>query len=456
MSASPVNASSHPSKGAWGPLVLPYFDRKTNQKPKSKLYSFFQVLFSFDCFPNFSAKVRQAVYNPLGILILAAFASLLCGLGLHSQGLVLFAAITAVILLGLSWPWLNLRGLSGSIGFASERIEEGGEALVDLRVVNALPWTAWGLGVHGDWNRHHEESQVGLASAPGSRTLTCQWAIKPEIRGVYPTRGVTLSTGFPFGLWESRKTLQTRSRLVVWPKTFPVGPVPPVGGERLVEGNVSHAKVGSYGDVLGVRPYRRGDSPRRIHWAQSARHDRLIVCELQTNSRPVIQLVLDANPEVHRGEGLSGTWEWSIRIAASLARGWIEEGAQVGLAWDGGEIPPASGTRQIQKILDQLAIASCSAKDSIEKVLACPKCRGFRDGLQVIITTTQAHSHEGCQSCDSESHRWIVLDCDGFTHQAPTGKKPSAAAGKDWLTVHSPESVPGLLKGGWREARHGS
>ncbi len=118
-----------------------------------------------------------------------------------------------------------------------------------------------------------------------------------------------------------------------------------------VEGNVSRNKIGTTGDVLGVRPYRRGDSPRRIHWGQSAKHDRLIVCELQSNARPVIQLVLDTDPRIHCGTGTNGSREWAIRIVASLAKGWIESGAQVGLACANVELPPASGVAQSMSFL---------------------------------------------------------------------------------------------------------
>ena len=61
-------------------------------------------------------------------------------------------------------------------------------------------------------------------------------------------------------------------------------------------------RPGTWGDVLGVRPYRRGDVLRRIHWPQSARHGQLVVCEVQA-SRPSVQIVLDTHPESHWARG---------------------------------------------------------------------------------------------------------------------------------------------------------
>jgi len=263
-----------------------------------------------------------------------------------------------------------------------------------------------------------------------------------------------LTTGFPFGLWEYGRRLPVEEPLVVRPRTYPVGPIPSVSGGRQVEGNVSRSKVGTNGDVMGVRPYRRGDSPRRIHWGQSAKHDRLVVCELESNSRPVIQLVLDADPGVHVGVGPDSSREWAIRVVASFAKGWLEDGAQVGLAWGGHDIPPASGGSQLHKILDALAGLPAETPQPLADVLSCPKCRGFREGLQVIVTTDRTHAHGGCGACESEDQRWVVLKTSAF---ADSGDHPECGrCPTPWLSLDSAESIPALLKAGWREARHGS
>ena len=57
--------------------------------------------------------------KPLGILVVAATASLLCGLFVAPQGLVIAATIAATIILGMVWPWVGLRGLSCELRFAS-------------------------------------------------------------------------------------------------------------------------------------------------------------------------------------------------------------------------------------------------------------------------------------------------------------------------------------------------
>ncbi|HEV3436016.1 MAG TPA: DUF58 domain-containing protein [Gemmata sp.] len=424
----------------------------------SRLGRWLRSLANHDFFPGFSAKARHILYNPLGVLLLAAAASLLCGLFLHAQGFILCGGVLSVVALGIVWPWLSLRGLSGTLAFDRYRASEGDAVSVSLRLRNRLLWSAWGLAVRGGFGDDPGTTVAGVASTPGRRTAICRWIFTPTRRGVYPLMPTRLASGFPFGLWEVSRGLAVERSLLVWPRTFPVGPIPAVRGDRQVEGNVSRNKVGNTGDVLGVRPYRRGDSPRRIHWGQSARHDRLIVCEIQSNARPVIQLVLDANPRIHSGTGAEGSREWAIRIVASLAKGWLEAGAQVGLAYAGFDIPAASGIVQIHKILDVLALLPEAVDSSLREVLACPKCQGFRDGLQVIVTTDRAHRHTECAACAADDQHWVVLSTTGFADAIDVIACPCEQERhpEPWLRIDTPELIPALLRGGWREARHGS
>lgn len=415
-----------------------------------------------DVFPDFSTRARRVLYNPLGVLVLGALASLLCGLLLHSQGFALCGGVVAVIAVGIAWPWLTLRGLHGSICFDRSRASEGETTEACLTLGSRLPWSAPGLSVRGGFTAPAGDGQTEapvstIAAAPRRRTAHCRWTFVPLRRGVYPLEPPRLATGFPFGLWENKRRVAILAPLIVWPRTLPVGPVPVIGGDQWVEGNVTRDKVGSSGDVVGVRPYRRGDSPRRIHWAQSARHDRLIVCEVQSNTRPVIQLILDSDPRGHAGDGSTSSREWAIRIVASFASGWLEAGAQVGAVWNGQVFAPASGPQQLHRLMDALAALPDITGPTLSETLELPACRGFDAGLQVVVTTDVAVGRACGSVAGSEARRWVVLRTAAFL--TPAGGAPMPPAGlpvKPWLWIDSLERVPVLLRAGWREARHGS
>ncbi len=127
---------------------------------RSAVFAFLRSATTYDVFPEFSARVRRLFYNPLGVLILAALAALLCGLFLHPQGFVLGGGVLAVIVLGIVWPWLSLRGLTGSIAFDRVRVSEGDPVEVCLTLRNRLPWSAWGLAVRYGFTRKIDRGPI--------------------------------------------------------------------------------------------------------------------------------------------------------------------------------------------------------------------------------------------------------------------------------------------------------
>jgi len=399
---------------------------------------------TYDVFPEFSIKVRAFVLSPLGILLLATGVAILCGFVLHPRVFALAGGLVAVMAAGICWPWITARGVRATLGFEQRRVSEGEHVSVSMTVSNHLPWPAWGLTTTGGFESKSIDALLRLGSIPTRARLLTRYQLMIPLRGEYPVGPVHIATGFPFGIREARRGVAVSSRVIVWPRTFPVGPVPVTDGDEVVEGNVTRNKVGSTGDVLGVRPYRRGDSPRRIHWTQSARHDRLIVCELQSNSRPVVLLVLDADSTIHTA-GAEGTSEWAIRVVASLAKGWLEAGAQVGIATSGLFLPPASGLVQSTRILDALARLNTDTGVSLPELLKSPVVVASRSATRVVVTTDR-HA----KLPEIGSYRSVVLQSAGF------GGSRHSSSFTPWLSIPNPESIPHRLRYGWSEARHGS
>lgn len=401
---------------------------------------FLSDAFRKDFFPHFSRRVRAWTYSPFGVLVLAAAVAGLAGLVVHPRVFALAGGLLAVMAAGVCWPWLTVRGVRAVVGFDRPRATEGEEVSATAEITNHLPWPAWGLVVR------HAEQGANMPAVGGRSVGVCRWEFTPPQRGEYPVQPPKAGTAFPFGIWEANRPCAVSSRLIAWPRTYPVGPVPTSDGADVAEGNVTRSKVGSTGDVLGVRPYRRGDSPRRIHWSQSAKHDRLIVCELQSHSRPVVLLVLDADPAVHT-TGDDGSREWAIRVTASLAKGWLEAGAQVGLAVAGLYLAPTAGGEHLNKLLDALARLGDTAQP-LADVLADSRVKSNPAGVRVVIT-----SDAGCVMDHSgRDFRKVVLDRGGFGGTPDQTTESSLA----WLHIPSVDDVPHRLRHGTTEASHGS
>jgi uncharacterized protein (DUF58 family) len=91
----------------------------------------------------------------------------------------------------------------------------------------------------------------------------------------------------------------------------------------------------------------------------------------------------------------------------------VEAGAQVGAVWNGEVIPPASGMKQIHKLLDSLAGLPDAPGPSLGETLRHPACRGFRDGLQIVVATDVGLARLPRLAPEEERH-WVVLRSSAF------------------------------------------
>lgn len=199
-------------------------------------------------------------------------------------------------------------------------------------------------------------------------------------RGWFPLGPTQVESGDVFGLYSQKKTFTTHQRLLVIPYMFdiqfflaPFGILP--GGHTVRDKTL---EVTPY--AAGVREYVPGDTLKRIHWPSSARKQTLIVKEFEKDPLAEVWIFLDARKTAHIRSDESSladlhqiwwvrykkafrlppdTAEYSISIAASIARFFIQQKREVGLVSAGQNysvLPAERGDRQLGKILETLAV----------------------------------------------------------------------------------------------------
>ncbi|MSR53079.1 MAG: DUF58 domain-containing protein [Gemmataceae bacterium] len=195
---------------------------------------------------------------------------------------------------------------------------------------------------------------------------------RPRIRATFPRRGkfvlqpLIARSSFPFGLVSKRHVLLPADEIVVLPRPARVD------GERLRawlfrawagrddERHKMRRVVECEAEVHGLRDYRAGDSPRRIHWKATARRNRLTVREYEDSAPPRLVLVVDPwipkKPTVKDRERLEAV----MSLAAGVCKDWRRSaGARLALviagpnpvALDG---PPGPATTE--RLLIALAV----------------------------------------------------------------------------------------------------
>ena len=156
-----------------------------------------------------------------------------------------------------------------------------------------------------------------------------------------------------FHSWEAQ--LGARQPLRVYPSVESLRTMlAPLETQVFVGNQVSRAR-GDGIEFADIREWERGDRPRRVNWRASARRGELWVNEQHPERNTDVILFLDTYTNVRRG-GRS-TLDLTVRAAASLAHRYLQRKDRVGVVSFGGFLSwllPASGTRQLYRIVDSL------------------------------------------------------------------------------------------------------
>ncbi len=221
------------------------------------------------------------------------------------------------------------------------------------------------------WAEFHDASDLP-GYQPGSVVAAAvggdyRWAKEVECsqRGVFRLGPHRLRLGDPFGLFEAEIVYDRAETLLIYPR---VVQLPQVELPRGAAGGVAARRRPLLGvlPAASVREYSQGDSMRHVHWPTTAHRAHLMVKELELEPAGDVWIVLNLHAAVQRGEGRSGTLEYAIILAASMAAEMVSgrERRAVGLLTASGSevvaIPPQPGQAQLWAIMAALAPAQAT------------------------------------------------------------------------------------------------
>ena len=380
--------------------------------------------------------------KPLWILLLATGGSALCGAMLNPMIFALTALLMTVLLIGAGLPWLAIRGISCDLMFDVKRVRFGEPALVRLQIRNRSLLPALGLScidgfTHVDKARAATDSDDGLAFGliRGRTTVEYSWPFVAGVRGQYPVNNsVMVETSFPFGLYRAQKAAAVVGRLIVWPETVQLDGLPDSVECESADDRFSDRRAGEFGDMLGTRLFRQGDSLRRVHWAQTARQQNLIVTERQAPVTTVARVVLDLALSSHPPESRFQSVEQCVRVAASVCYSLHQQHCRIELQIGDCLIVGGQYSGALNRIMDALATASIQeASSTSEKAnrLSASSCEN--GGFRVTITTS-----DGVQM--SQGARIVITSGDGAEPLVSTA----------WLTMSNSAELSELNRL-WKE-----
>jgi len=215
-------------------------------------------------------------------------------------------------------------------------------------------------------------------------------------RGIYFLGPVKVSCSDPLGVFKSRREIQDLSRLLVYPKAQDLEYFEVLGDGTLTRiGIETLLRSGHCEEFIGLREYREGDNPRRIHWPSSVRHDRFLVKEFLENITTEVTLILDMHRLALSGIGDVTSVEYIIQAAADITGIAIEKNHLVqmfALSANLAHVPPGGGRDHLLTILDSLTYlrpqGEGAFEDDLEKVIPL-----LKRGSTAILITGSANVH---------------------------------------------------------------
>ena len=210
--------------------------------------------------------------------------------------------------------------------------------------------------------------------AGGQAALT--YTLTLHRRGLHHFPPLKVRSAAPFGFFIRETRLTALSSTLVFPEVRPLERLALL--DKRLNAQMPHPRAGVGYEVMGVRPYRTGDSPRHIHWRSSARTGQLITKEFADETQPGLTLALDlfAHPYAPTADKHT-PFEWGVKCAASIADYARRKGYPLHLAADADALPYPRGAVDWLALLQFLARVQPTGQRPIEHVLREPGLQAF-------------------------------------------------------------------------------
>ncbi len=293
--------------------------------------------------------------------------------------------LVGVLAVSFLWSWINVRWLWFRHEIKATRAQVGGQ--IEERLI--LENTSWVPKLWLEVRDHstlmgRRGNRVVALGGYGKRTLPL---ITPcRVRGVYTLGPIHLVSGDPFGLFKMRRKLPIDGTVVVYPAITELTSFGRTLGE-LPGGSIQGQRAYfTTPNAAGIREYQPGDALSRIHWLSSARQRGLMVKEFDLDPLSDVWLILDLDSEVQVGSGEDSTEEWVVSVGATLAKYFLDQQREVGIITQRRVLVADRGYRQLQKVLELLAVAHADSSVPLERVVLSEEVRFSRGATAVIVT----------------------------------------------------------------------
>lgn len=206
-------------------------------------------------------------------------------------------------------------------------------------------------------------------------------------RGIYPLRGFSMRSRFPFGLMERRRFINSSGEVVVYPNPQPIDDfyhlLPFTQGQKEMPAR------GAGTDLYAIRQYLRSDHPHHINWKATAKTSRMMVREFARDDDWRVTIALDDGVVE---ESDPKKFEQAVTLVAGLITHFGKEGAEVRLITSSEDSGYGSGQRHQLHLLRILAGAQQVITAELEEITVRIPALIADDRFKIVITPAERGS----------------------------------------------------------------
>jgi len=251
----------------------------------------------------------------LALAVLAALAILAGGKFLY----LLFYLALFLFIIPYTWLRISLNRLHGRVKL-TEAYAEVGQSINVQFIINNHPagWFPYlELTSLLDLSLNAASQSRIVCLDPGEET-SFNFNLYCRRRGKYDLQAFSIKTGDPFGIFKLSKPLFADREITVYPRLKPLPLSSPQASQNFGNLAVGNRQFENYSQVSDLRSWRAGDNMKKIHWKQSARHERLLVKNYDQKGDTTLNLLIDMAASAYRGDWQHLLEDLAVEVATSL------------------------------------------------------------------------------------------------------------------------------------------
>lgn len=252
-------------------------------------------------------------------------------------------------------------------------------------------------------------------------TIKFSYILQPRVRGEYPFGPLSVVVKDRLGFnSEERIVPKSVTKILIYPPYEDIKRIEILGSKRSLSLNygVQRSKMKGLGaEFYGMRKYAFGDQFRLIDWKASARHQKLIVKEFESERDITVLIMVDCGESMAGGSIENTKFEYAIRATMLLTKISLTRRDSVGVFLFSDKKnyhfkEPNSGSDHFYRVLDFVAKVKPSGKTKLEEAMDFINQRFQKRSLVFLITDLEQTSDDiikGIKKIVMWKHSLVVI-----------------------------------------------